>query len=431
MALSDIINVVITSTSVGVTQAGFGIPLILSCNAAWLSERIRFYSNMTEVFTDFATTTPEYKAANAIFSQEIHPTRIAIGRLANKPTQKRTITPVVANNTAYRITVGTVQFTYTSDADATLAEIVAGLIAAINAGTDTLTATGTTTLVLTGNSAGAWDNVEVENPDLLSLANDHVDPGVAADLAAIKVVNDTWYGLVNPWPSRLMTLAIAAWVESNNKLFIQGTSDSEIITVAEGSATDVAKTAKTSAYFRTHVFYHHSPGQFAGAALLGRVLPLDPGSETWAFKVLRGVTASSLSTTHRTNALAKNAGIYTTVAGVNITEEGKVASGEWIDVVRFRDWLVARLQEKNFGSLVSNAKIPYTDPGVAGIAGNTRSVLKDGVEAGGLESWQVAVGKVKDANSADKTARILRLVNFTAVLAGAIHAVVINGTVGN
>lgn len=424
MSISDIVNVQVTASSTGATQAGFGVPLILSADVAWV-ERTRSYTGIDGVVLDVATTTPTYKAAAAAFSQNPRPEKIMIGRLANKPTQRRTITPVVANTTSYAIRVGAVTFTFASDSSALDTEIVAGLIALINAGTDTLTATGTTTLVLTGNTPGAWDDVEVLDPTLLSLAQDHADPGVAADLAAIKLEDNTWYGIVNLYNSAAMVTAIAAFAEANEKLLIFATQDSKCVLDAESGATDIMKTLKTAAYARTAGIYHPSPGQFADAAWAGRCLPLQPGSETWALKTLAGVAATRLTATWRTNVLAKRGNVYETIAGRNITQFGTVADNEYIDVIRFIDWVKARIAESVFTTLTdsNNPKVPYTDRGIALIAGDVRGVLKEGAAVGGLDADTIVVSvpKAKDAAPADKAARVLKNLNFSATLQGAIH----------
>lgn len=63
--------------------------------------------------------------------------------------QNQTVTPSAANSTAYTLSITsggvTTNYTYTSDADATVAEITAGLTALINAGTQPVTATDNTT----------------------------------------------------------------------------------------------------------------------------------------------------------------------------------------------------------------------------------------------------------------------------------------------
>lgn len=138
MALSEHVSIVITQDTVGIERAGFGTPMILSATAAW-AERLRYYASLLEVADDFAATTPEYLAARAVFSQSPRPKRLAIGRSALKPTLRYTIAVrTVSNSTAYEIRVVGEGFTggtasYTSDSAATEAEIVNGIVTALNA----------------------------------------------------------------------------------------------------------------------------------------------------------------------------------------------------------------------------------------------------------------------------------------------------------
>jgi hypothetical protein len=139
-ALSEISSLVISTATVGITRAGFGIPLIVSHNASF-PERVRFYSDISDVGTDFAVDSPEYLAADAILSQSPHPDQLCIGRAANKPTQQYTIGQSAIRNsdtTSYKINVigqGVTPTTavYNSDSTATAPEIHNGLITALNA----------------------------------------------------------------------------------------------------------------------------------------------------------------------------------------------------------------------------------------------------------------------------------------------------------
>jgi hypothetical protein len=439
VALSDIVNVAVSVDSVGVAQAGFGVPMILSHSAAW-TERTRSYTSLDGVALDFASTTPEYKTAALIFSQSPKPSKIMIGRCANKPTINWTITVVaVANLFVYTAKVNGVTASFTSDGTATNDEIAVGLAAAITTaggGVVAASATGSVgakvvTVVPTGG-AGAWTTLEITDFVSLKLAMDHTDPGIAADLDAILLEDKTWYSFATAFPSKLVCVAAAAWAEANKKIFVYSTQDSECATVATGSATDVMKTLHTSAYYRSIGIYHPNNGAFAGAAWMGRCLPLNPGSETWALKTLAGVAAVTLTATQRTNILAKSGNCYETVAGVNITENGTVASGEYLDVVRFRDWLEARMAEAVFALLVTADKVPYDDTGIAQIEGVVRGVLKEAVATGGMAASPkptTTVPAASDVSGADKTARILRNVKFGGTLAGAVHAANISGAV--
>lgn len=106
MGLSNHVTITITQDTVGASRLGFGILMILSHNAAWATDRIRFYTSLAAVAVDFAVTSPEYLAAQVAFSQTPKPTKIAIGRAANKPTQKFLIEVTTARASyTYRLRV--------------------------------------------------------------------------------------------------------------------------------------------------------------------------------------------------------------------------------------------------------------------------------------------------------------------------------------
>lgn len=86
MSLNDIAVITFSLQNPGVTAAGFGVPLIASPNATWV-ERTRTYNDITGVAADWGAATPEYLAAQKMFSQSTGLTSLMIGRCANKPTQ--------------------------------------------------------------------------------------------------------------------------------------------------------------------------------------------------------------------------------------------------------------------------------------------------------------------------------------------------------
>jgi hypothetical protein len=227
-----------------------------------------------------------------------------------------------------------------------------------------------------------------------------------------------------------MLKAASDWVESNEKLFIAQTIDTPVANLASGSDTSsVAYLARANA--RTALIYNNDNASFADAGWAGRVLPLDPGSETWAYKTLAGVTSTKLTSTQRTNLVAKHTNFYETIGGLNLTNKGQVLAHEWIDVVRFRDWLKSNLQVDILEALANNSKLPFTDAGIAVIAGVIKGRLKAGVSVGGLAESpapRVTVPAASAVSSSDKNARTLTGVKFDAILAGAIQLVTITGT---
>ena len=303
--------------------------------------------------------------------------------------------------------------------------------AAVGAG-DWLAADHTTYVSVTANAAGVlFDYADWSN----GLTFEDVTPnpgsgGIAADLVDIRAEDDDWYGLLLDSNSKPQVVAAAAAVESMIKLFGYTTSDT--VAYDANVTSDVFSTLKASNYARSFgLLSSKRLLSWGAAAWMGNRFPFDPGSDTWAFKTLRGVVTDVLSSGKVTAVLNKRGNVYTAVAGLSVTQFGKSASGEWVDTTRFVDWLRSELQIRLFALLVNNQKIPYTDLGVDLVKSVINAVLKDGVRAGGLAADpapEVTAPVVADVDSITKGDRILPDVKFSATLAGAIHSLVIDGT---
>jgi hypothetical protein len=438
MTIADHVALTISQDSVSVARAGFGVPLILSATASF-SARLEYVADLSDVVgLGFATDSPEYLACAAIFGQNPAPSRVAIGRCALPPTQKYKWTPTAINDHDYVINVAGEGVTatvcsYTSDATATVAEICAGMEPLLTAvvGKNFAVVDNSTDLEITGATAGDWFSLEQVDPGDGKIEQTHVDPGVATDLAAIQLEQDDWYALLTHFNSSAYVLAAAAWVEAQKKIYLAGCSDSECITLAAGGG-DWADDFETSAYARCSAIYHPAPVEMIAQSLAGDCLPLNPGSLTWKFRTLSGVPAVQLTSTHKTNLLAKNAIGYAEVAGVNVTLEGTVGDGDFIDVVRGLDWLDDDMTAAVFGLMAGADKVPYTDDGAAMIQSEIEASLQRGINRTILAADPapvVTVPAVADQSDADKAARHFPDIKFSATLAGAIHKVTITGVV--
>ena len=429
MSLKDIVNVTISRETKSVSRAGFSTINVLGIHRAFV-ELIKFYSNMTAVLLDFKSTDLEAVAAANIFSQSPTVTRLAISR---RPTGDTAVVTVatVANSTLYTVTINGVAFTFTSDASATNMEIAAGLVTAINGGAEPVTATDNLdgTFDLVADVASVFYKCTVDS----NLAVSFTATGTVADnIAAIQQENDDWYALVMTDRTQANVEAAAAYIETVTKIFLTASADLDILNTTDAAdTTTIAAVLKAAAYARSGVFYHaNAATAFPEAALLGVILPLDPGSYTGAFKTLAGITVDTLTDTQKINALAKKVNIYVEVGGVNITREGTVAEGEYIDIIILVDWAQARITEGIFSVLVNAPKVPITDAGIASIEAAITTVLQLGVARGGFaEGFTVSVPLAANISTADKAARTLNGVTFDAELTGAIHTVTVRGTV--
>lgn len=275
----------------------------------------------------------------------------------------------------------------------------------------------------------------MQNPTVNKIVVGRADSGdadVAASLNAIMSEDNSWYGLLVDQAMASDFDDVAAWVEANKKIFIFWTTDAN--TPDGTKTTDPASVLKTAGYDRSAVIFHTAPStgnDYPDAAWMGEGFPYDPGISTWAYKTLKGVAADNITPAKETALQNKNCNYYSEVGGVNITQEGKVASGEWIDIIIGTDWIEARLREAVYSALVNNRKIPYDDSGITLIEGLVKGVLNQAAAAGILQadSIVVTVPRYADIPQADKLARRLPDVKFTALYQGAIHRTTINGTI--
>lgn len=257
---------------------------------------------------------------------------------------------------------------------------------------------------------------------------------VVDDLTAIQDVNDDWYALACIDRTSATVQAIAAWIETQIKIFGTASSDLNIINQAAGvDTTSIAALFNNAGYVRTFVMYHEEAADdFPECAWFGNVLPYTPGSETWMFKTLASISYSDLSSTQQNNAFAKQCNTYEFVGGVGITQRGTVAQGEYIDIIRGVDWLTSTIQTLVYSVLVNSPKVPYTDAGITAIEAQVRKALQMGIDNNFIAQdppYEISVPVASAVPAIDKTNRILKNVRFDATLAGAIQAVQITGTV--
>lgn len=420
--LDQIVSITITRESTAVTTASFQIPLVLATFTNF-SERTRTYTDIDAVNDDFPSTSNVSKIATKLFGQSsvgAVPPSIVVGR---RQVDSVTFTPTVADNTTYTVTLNGTPYTYTSGVSATATTIVTGLKAAIGSPVG-ITVTGTTTLTLAPTTPGSpWSVTSSVN--LVGVNATPTETWVAA-LEAVEQENNTWYGIVTETHVAADVEALSDAINARRKLF--GTSTADTVTPTTG-ITDIAYKLSAKTADRTYgVYLPTADTEFPEAAWMGAQLPYTPGSNDWDFKRAVGVTVSRLTDTQRVNLRAKNCNMYTTVAGVNIFQDGDTFGGSPIDEIVGIDWLYARLQEGVYFRLINSLKVPMTNPGLAIIENEIRSVLSQ-AEANGLidRGWSVSTPDVSTIPANLRAQRTAGVFVFRARLAGSIRRVQING----
>lgn len=232
--------------------------------------------------------------------------------------------------------------------------------------------------------------------------------------------------------------AAVEWAEANEKLF-----------GFEWIGTDDFPLENTN-YYRSFAIYagdadgygkgeHPDVNDYSALAWMAKCFGYEPGTETWHLKELATIVPSVISADDKKRYGDENINMYLRYSGSNCTIGGKTLAGEWIDVIRFRDWIKSEMQTNVFNALKVNRKVPFTDAGISLIEGKMEETLRKGQDIGGIApteydadgndnpGYTITVPMASDLSEAERKSRKLTGCKYTARLAGAIHVVEIEG----
>lgn len=297
-----------------------------------------------------------------------------------------------------------------------------------------VTASGVSgTKVVCTSAAGELHSYELVTTNFAGMTTQTTDAGIATDLAAVLTADRDWFGLVLDSNGSAEVAAAAAWCETNKKLLTYTTSDQAHLST--GSVTALGYTLKNLNYLYAFGIWRAkiaTSDSWAAAALLGLELAKAPGSSQSAFKTLAGQYADDLTDTRRQAIESYNLNHYTLLSDVGVTYPGKVAAGEWMDVVRDLASLRVDLQTDVAEVQIANDKITFDDDGVSLVATKIRARLTTATEARILATspkFTLNVPRATAVPSADRQARRLTGITFDARMAGSILGIRLRGRV--
>lgn len=423
--LDQIIDLSISLATKSISQQGFGTPMIAGISMK-LDRRVKSYSGIDEVAEDFAESDTEYKMAEIEFSQAKTPAAVMIGKkvvLASAAITSATRVGASGVN-AKRVTI--VQTGSNAEIGAT-ATITGFSTAEYNSTPTVVSVTDENTYVVQYASALSASSASGSGSAALSET-------WANALQKIYDYNSDWYCAHITSNVEADILSAASKIEPLKRLLIVRTSDADCKDSADTGS--IIYQLKALNYDRTAIMWNgDTTTKFIDAAWAGRFLPMTPGSENWANKSLTGVAADDLGSGESSAILANNGNTYEVFAGRSITREGKVASGEYIDIIRGADWLKARLQENIFSLLYNSDKVPMEDVGGDMVENAMREIFQQAVtnnfiakDADNKGLFTITVPDVANVPSADRIARLLSGITFSGTLAGAINKLGIAGT---
>lgn len=266
------------------------------------------------------------------------------------------------------------------------------------------------------------------------------------------IPNNGWYVLCTAGVDPSFYEEIAAYIETQERMFVftdmdcfpaPGTERAEGQPYCMPSVGDV--------YYRTAGIYGKEyssqdladvpdGNKYLNVAWVAKWLSYESGSETAAFKALSSVYPAELTTTEMKSLDSAHMNYFIKVGNKNISMNGLTMAGEWCDIIRFRDWLKNDMQVAVANLIISRAKVPYTDAGIALVQNQMQASLKRGQNVGGIAEdefdvdgtlipgYVVTVPLAASISPSEKATRKLRNCRFKARLAGAIHFAEIKGS---
>ena len=389
-----------------------------------------------------------YVALTDLFSQRVDgqqsaPDEILLARRATPVAQVRTVTIAAATNaTTYTVVINGTSFAFLTVAETT-AQIVTGLVALINAGTEPVTASDGAgdTVVLTADEAGVpftSSATHSTTPANISIATTTASVGYPEDITTWRAQDDRWYFLLllSRTDGNIQAAAEVVEALTPNRLLVAQTSDALAQTGA--STADLASVLGSAGLglTRTALVWHDNDDDYVEWALVGKMCGFDPGVPNWVHQSLASVTGISAPELTSTSTLETKRYSFlerytAPVPPTTSTRGGKTLGGDWIDIVHGVDALNMSIQILVYGNALLDANQPYRG-GEAGIKGAIHGVLSSFSGAPGtaflvLGSAVVTVPDASDQATDDRTARIYRDVTWTATAQGKVNSVVITG----
>lgn len=431
LPVSSLIAVSVSLSPPAAQFANFNSLLVLGdSDVIDVRQRMRTYSTLGQVATDFGTSASEYLAAVAYFGQSPQPTTLYIGRWAKTATKGLLLggaltatQQLLANftsitNGGFHILVdggastnitginltGATNLNGVAALIQTALQAIGGAFAAVtvvwNAGSGQFLIKSGTTGASSAISATTAPSAGTDlGPLILTTAGTlaYTQAGIVAESAVAAVVLfDTniatqWYGLMFAVPAGDIIdsdhLAVAAYIEAAALPHVYGLTTSAAAAIVSPDTTSIGALLKALSYNRTF-FQYSSTNGFAVASMFGRMFTVNFNANnstiTLMWKIEPGVTAEILTPTQVAALSANNYNFFAAFNNAtSIIVNGKVASGQFIDTVWGVDWLSNRIQTDCYNLLyTSQTKIPETDAGNQQIATAITAACQAAVDNG-------------------------------------------------
>lgn len=436
--ISEVVSVTVTIQDAVPAVANFGTMAVFVADGpgaagTWQGTYDNTASGLAAmVAAGFSVNGSAYNKVTAASSQNPKTAKVKIYKRAvpNTHTVSVTVTKVTPGfKQSVDVSCGGLAFTtvsYINGASETTTTIATALELLIEAVTGISSTSAVAVISVTTDVVG--DRIFFRNcVRELTVLDTSADAGIATDLAVALGIDPDFFGFTIDGTGTLEIQAAATFAEANSRMFIALTQDSIVVTSA---TTDVASVLQAASRVFSGVMFSRDTKAAGATALMSRQFSRDPGSSSYANKQLSGPAADALTSTELAFLEGKNGIPFVNIKGLSATLKGTAAGGRFLDITHGVEWLKARIGEAIYFVIANTEKVDFTTIGIGMIEAAVRGVMASAESAGFLASgWTVDAPALADVSVSDKANRLLQNFGFNATLKGAIHKVIVNGTI--
>ena len=434
-------TVAITLADRAANAAGFGTPAIF-CQAPYVGGKLYELSpeGLAAMVTDgFSASSGVYfrgyQLASQMAAQSPHATNVMVyGRTTTYPSLLRLTPLVTAEGAVYNfdVRIGSLvtSISYAVPAAATVATVVTGLHALVNAIVGVTSSDDTTHLSISPTTAGTIVQLKGVAPAYATVLDTSGNLGIENDLAAAVADPDTpeFFDFVIDSYCEAESTAAAIWAEANKRPFYAQTADTT--NVADAAGTGIGQDFFTAGYNLSSVWHNGDMPGSCAACVVGRMAAFTPGTSAAHYKSLSSVSPDALSASHLANANGKNINLYALNSGTPHTFFGKMSSGRSIRLQRALLMLEARIKEAILNTFLGAEFIPMNVQGFGKMEAAVRAVLANFRSLGIIEAgFTVSVPTPSSLTASDLANGVLKALTFSCVMAGDMQRVEVSGSV--
>lgn len=402
---------------------GFSTPAILTEDTAFVN-RSKSYASIADVALDFASTTKEYKAASAIFTQDPAPETVKFIRQdAGDASMTAALDAIFLEDTGFYDFVILSRVKADILEAAAWAEVNRRYFNACSEDVDVYDSAATTDALST--LAGlSYDYTSLQYHHQAGV--DSATGVIGVILDEVVTVDDTAHGLRVNDP---ITVTLGADSATNGNFIVATVPTADQFTYIASGAIDAPAPADAITYFARYTFPE--------AAIIGTVAWQEVGSYTRKFKTAKGQTVippTVLNSSEIQTVLDKGGNVYVEERGLDIYKEGVSVGGNFTDNIVGKDWLKDTMEAQIFTTLKNLPSTPYNDEGFGIVEGEIRSVMSQALTRNVVTPISDTVEYVLEmpraflAESVYKAARAIPPITITAKIGGSVHSVTINVT---